>query len=596
MGSCALVPPTFGERGLDKAYILKLVSRINVRRAGCDIDLLLLLRAYLTAELPEELMRVVRDCVLGFRFNFYAQGNDQLTTWTENRQLTFSVAQFISAQTFAGERFTDSRLAEEHLLAAASRIQVWLSDRFRFGFSEWLSPAPMSRCVGALTMLVDHSNNESIRKRSEMVLDLLILDAALHSFEGNLAVACARAEDEYLLRPQNSPMAAVMASAFGTSDVEVDLGKISSVFITRMRYRVPEAIAYIGTHEEERRTEISQGLNVDEVLGELKRHPDYPRTSKLDIARFWWGMQAIVNRRSIKHSMLLARGIKVRGNRILRPIKAFSWLPKFAVTSVQHLMNPFMAGKAIQRGNVTTFATRNYQLSSAQRYRPGEFGGEQHLWHARLRGGVNVFGNHPAAKSKGRKFISRWADNGINPDLAQQGNVLLGIQDLRGRHGFMEGKRKYYTHFHFPFVQFDQARIGPHWVAGRKGNAFIGILGTNNFEQVGGDEFVQRGILTGYVVVLVDEEEFGSLAEFIRHLRSYQIELTDGTLWLSTPFADYSLTWRGAFTFNGRDFDTDYDRYNCGSVATARLPRRIEVAAGAHKLVLDWDRLERFDT
>ena len=56
MGSCALVPPPFGERGLDKAYILKLVSRVNVRRAGCDIDLLLLLRAYLTAELPEELM------------------------------------------------------------------------------------------------------------------------------------------------------------------------------------------------------------------------------------------------------------------------------------------------------------------------------------------------------------------------------------------------------------------------------------------------------------------------------------------------------------------------------------------------------------
>lgn len=585
----------FGAGGLDRRHILELVSGINSRSQGSDESLLLLMRAYLTVDLPEELKQTIRRAILRFRFNFYAQGKDQLSTWTENRQITFRVAQYLAAQTFKEDEFIGSRTGAQIQLDAATQIQVWLSDRFRFGFSEWLSPAPMARCVAALTMLIEHAENRSLQVRATMILDLLLLDAALFSFEGNLASACARASTEDIFKPQGSPIADVLASAFG-GDVAVDPNKLSSIFLTRSRYQVPEVIKYLGSRDEQRRGKISQGLDIREVPKELEKHPDYPREGALDFARFWWGMQAIASSHSIKDSMLLARGVNARGNRILRPLKAFTWLPRFAVASVQKLINPFVAGRAIQRSNVNMFATDDYQLSSIQRYHPGEFGGEQHLWLARLRGGINVFGNHPAARVNGRKNVNPWVDNGINPDIVQHGNVLLALQDLRCRHGFLEGKRKEYTHFHFPFVEFDQAKIGQHWVAGRKGNAFVGIIGSHNFEQISDEEFIQRGLLTGYAVVLADEEEFGSIGAFISHLRSCRLTLNDRSMHLVTPFSSYTLKWRGKFTFDGHEIGSDYDRYIFDAVATERKPRRIEVAAGGHKLVLDWPRCVRKNT
>mgnify|MGYP006947039062 CR=1 FL=1 len=49
-----------------------------------------------------------------------------------------------------------------------------------------------------------------------------------------------------------------------------------------------------------------------------------------------------------------------------------------------------------------TFRTPQYQLSSIQRYHPGEFGDQQHLWHARLHGGVEVYGTHPGTGAETR--------------------------------------------------------------------------------------------------------------------------------------------------------------------------------------------------
>lgn len=581
-------PPSFGENGLDETFVRELIGKVNARTAGADQQLLLLLRALYTAELPEHLRNDARLAILNFRYSLREPGMDAMDRWTESGQLVFATCELLAGQHYPTDIFFgDKKAGLFHRQAAASRLSYWLADRFRFGFSEWLSPGSFARNAAALVMLVDHAKDGRLATRAAIILDLILLDAGLHSFEQTLACPSACGDVEDFIHPENSALVRVLTSAFAGSDEIGDLSAISSIFVTRIKYQVPEAITALGREKITGATFICQGLDTNQVKTALASHPDYPRSSKREITRFWWGMHALASADTISYSLKFIRQLNVLGSPKLHNLHRFRRVPGIIAGRLLKLLNPVYLGAGIQTGNVQTFRTENYLLSSVQRYRPGEFGGREHLWHARLRGGINVFGNHPRPK-RAKSPANTWVGNGINPDIAQQGNIVMVLADLRCRSGFLEGRRADYVHFFFPFVQFDQTRLGSNWVAGRKGNGYLGIVGTHHFEQISEHEIIQRGLFTGYAIIAGDDEEFGSLTEFIDHLRSYQLVLSGQTLRMRTPFADFSLTWKGKFTYGDREIGSDYDRYNCAASRAPRQPRRILVDAAGHKLELDW--------
>lgn len=593
--------PEFGTQGLDQNYIRRLTDFVDARLYLADHRVLLLLKCLMTCEMPEELRQRATRSVLGFRYSLLEPGTDSMSLWTENHQVTVAVAEYLAGQLFIDQTFTnDGRVGLRHKRAAHGRLMLWLSDRFRFGFSEWLSNTYLAFDLAALAMLVDHTDDEVLARRASMVIDLALIDVALHSFRGRFAPSMGRAHAEQVMHPEKSEMAPIIASAFGDVPPELDCDELASLFIVRERYQVPAAIRELAREQPLRLVFSSMGLDDVEVRRELRRHPQFPRLQMLEVVRFWWGMQAITTPATIVETMRAMRALDLREHRTFAPLQRFSRLPERALRPALKALNPITSGAALHRANVQTLSTGNYLLSSVQHYQPGGFGDQQHLWHASLPGGIEVFGNHPGSTQlapEGRSpSPGHWVGNGINPDIAQHYNVLLALYDLRQRRGMFEGRRKELVHIHFPFVLFDQTRLGTNWVAGRRRKSFIGILASHGFEQISETEIVQRGLETGYAVLLGDEEEFSSMSEFLHELKQYQLTLAAGRLSLVSPYVRFDLQWRGEFQVNGSPVRPDYPRYDSPSVQAPRNPDEVVVHGTEHTLRLAWPAGERVES
>lgn len=588
--------PAFGAGPLDAAYVNRLIDYVDGRLDQADHRMLLLLKCLQESNLPPALYARACQAVLGFRYSMLEPGGDSMTLWTESHQLAAATAEYLAGQLFEDEVFrNDGRSGLRHRRAAHARLLQWLSDRFRFGFSEWLSSEYYAQDAAALALLIDYAHDDVLVRRASMVLDLLLTDVALHSFRGEFVPSMGRGSLEAICHPGDSGIAPIWRSAFAAPDQddgEPDYDRLPSLFVTRRRYRVPAAVRETALDQPVRRVLTSEGLDVNEVRDELRIHPEYPRTLGADLVAFWWGQQAITMPGTIVESMRALRALDLDDNRTLAPMRRFRRVPGRLLVPTFRALNPVTQGAALQRANVQTVATANYLLSSAQRYHPGEFGDQQHIWHASLPGGIQVFGTHPGSTQVSREgrpvSPGHWVGNGINPDVAQHHNVLLALYDLRGRRGLLEGPRRELVHIHFPFVPFDQTRLGSTWVAGRRDESYIGILGTDDFEQISETEIVQRGVNMGYAVVLGDDEEYTSFASFLRQLKQYRLELDDRRLTLISPYGRFELVWKGDFRVNGRLVDSWYPHYDSIHLRSPRNPTRLTIDGTTRRLCLDW--------
>lgn len=590
--------PQFGSAGLDAALVRRMIDFVDARLYLADHRALVLLKCLFDSNLPGPLADQAGEALLGFRYSMLEPGADSMALWTENHQVTAATAEYLAGQLFEDRIFSnDGRSGARHKRAAQARLMLWLSDRFRFGFSEWLSNTYLAFDLGALAMLVDHASDEPLVERAAMLIDVALADIALHSFRGQFAPSMGRAHTEPKMHPERSELAPIWASAFGGETPEVDVEKLNSLFVVRRRYEVPAAVHEIAHQLPVRRVLTSQGLDPAEVRDELRRHPQYPRTQGLELMRFWWGQQAITTPETIVESVRAIRALELAQHRTLSPLRRFTRLPDRLLTPTLMALNPITSGAALHRANVQTVTTGNYLLSSVQRYEPGGFGDQQHIWHATLPGGVQVFGTHPGSTQLAHEnrpvSPGSWVGNGINPDVAQHHNVLLAQYDLKPRKGMFEGHRYEMVHIHFPFVLFDQSRLGPTWVAGRRDNAYIGILGSHHFEQISETEIVQRGPHTAYAVVLGDDEEYTSMAGFLRQLKQYRLRLDGHKLSLTSPYGRFELVYKGDFRVNGRVVEASYPRYESLVVNAARNPSRLVFNGTANQLVLDWATGER---
>lgn len=589
--------PRFGSGALEESYVRRLIDFVDARLYLADHRMLLLLKCMFDSRLPADLYDQASEAVLGFRYSLLEPGNDSMVMWTENHQITMAVAEYLAGQQFNDRIFTnDGRSGARHQRAAQARLMIWLADRFRFGFSEWLSGTYYAFDLAALAMLIDHTDDEALANRAAMVADIALTDIALHSFRGRFAPSMGRAFTEQLLQPDSSEISPIWAAAFGEPPA-VDIEALTSLFVTRQRYRVPPAIKELATQQPVRRVLTSQGLDAAEVRDELRHHSFYPRTQGLDLMRFWWGQQAVTTPETIVESARAMRALELRQYRILAPARRFVRLPNSLLVPTLRAVNPITSGSALHRANVQTITTGNYLLSSVQRYQPGGFGDQQHIWHASLPGAIQVFGTHPGSTTLAQEHRptspSQWVGNGINPDAAQHHNVLLVQYDLQQRKGAFEGHRHEMVHIHFPFVLFDQTRLGPNWVAGRRGCAFIGIIGTDQFEQISETEIVQRGLHTGYAVVLGDDEEYTSFTGFLRQLKQYRVRLAGHRFTLASPYGRFELNWRGDFRVNGRVVDSWYPRYDAPGVQVPRNPTEMIISGTGHRLRINWASGER---
>ncbi len=140
----------------------------------------------------------------------------------------------------------------------------------------------------------------------------------------------------------------------------------------------------------------------------------------------------------------------------------------------RHIINT-----AADEVNKVTYRTPDYMLASAQDYKPGEKGYQQHIWQATFGPDAVVFVNHPPVISEeGAHRPNFWAGNYILPRVAQWKDVLFALYNLP------EDDWLGFTHAHFPVYMFDEYEVGANWAFARKGNGYLALCASSGLSLV----------------------------------------------------------------------------------------------------------------
>ena len=120
--------------------------------------------------------------------------------------------------------------------------------------------------------------------------------------------------------------------------------------------------------------------------------------------------------------------------------------------------------------NKVTYKTPDYMLASAQDYRPGEPGYQQHIWQATLSPEAVVFVTHPPCLSEdGSHRPNFWRGNVVLPRVAQWKDLLVAV------HRLADDDWLGFTHAYFPIYAFDEHEMRDGWACARVGDGYLAI-------------------------------------------------------------------------------------------------------------------------
>ncbi|MDP3130423.1 MAG: hypothetical protein Q8N15_03690 [Bacillota bacterium] len=582
---------------IDEAPILDLCDFVDARYDCADFRLICLLKTFIDYHslLANATVLRIESTILSFKYAMDEPGSDGMCFWSENHQLLFAACEYLAGGCFPDRVFdNDKKTGAEHRAKAKSLLMRWMKYRFLYGFNEFHSNTYYEEDVAPLALLADHAEEE-VSVRAKIILDLLFLDMAHHSFQGAFVAASGRC---YETQKRDSRTADVndllhAAFGFGGADYVDDWTRISALFLLCKTYRVPQAIIRIAHDPGPFTVRDSMGLNLSEVKREL------PNAAFDDRGLYLWAMEAFTNIASISLTMAMFEAWNLGENTFLRDLakvnipilKKLGLLP-----ALVRILNPATQGVAIERANTMTYKTPDYQLSVAQEYHPGFFGDQQHLWQATLPHRVNVFSTHPGSPmfdDPARNFSpSYWVGNGKNPHLAADQNVLLIKYDTRGRKGYLERARQAFVHFHFPEDDFSETIHDGTFHAGRVDQSYIAIRSDVVGTLRDGFDLVFPGRVSHFAVVLGSAAEHGSFAAFVAWVR-------DGGFCGSTRRFSvsldrrYELADRNGFFIDGVPVDTDYPRFDTPFVRAPRKPDELIIAAHGERLTLHFDHAVR---
>lgn len=585
------------DKEINEAPIYDLLQFIDARYDCADFRVVSILKViYEYADLISPTTNeAMKKTLLSFKYWIDEPGNDGMCYWSENHQILFATIEYLAGQRFPNEIFSNNQMTgRAHQHKATVRIKRWLQQRYQYGFTEWLSNTYYEEDIAALALLIDYCHDENIVQQATIIMDLLHLDLALHQFRCRFSASSGRGYEAQKKDPAQADVVDIMEHAFGTNeDYKYDYERISAVYVLRNRYEVPEAIRQIASSQQIAEIKQSMGLNLEEIKTEFEDLTDFE-----NVGMYLWLMEAFTNEESIQLTMDMYREWHLSKNNFLKELKPFSFpILRPLLPSLIKTLNPATQGIAIQRANVYTYRHPDYMLSTAQRYHPGTFGDQQHIWQANLPQDISVFSTHPGAPMFGtaeRNFSpSYWVGNGIQPHAVQYQNISFAFYDLSVRKGYLERERQLYTHLYFPAEKFDLLLFEDHLLCGQIENTYIGVISLLTLKQVAPDEFQQKGIKTGYVTILSSKDEYPTLHDFLDYLGNCQLHLLGDTLTFTDGAATFTFDYQGDFLVDGVVQAMEYPRFATPFVYAERKAEQFTIHANNHSLLLDFTQLRR---
>lgn len=575
-----------GEK-VEEDYIRKAIFTIRRNRDCNDFIINGLIRmVYVDKTKPlfaPELKKEIDACLLDFKYWWDDTRRD--TTYrcyhTENHQALYHTAELLAGQLYKDRKFTSGMTGKEHVEHARERLERWMDFRFRFGFSEWLSMYYDAE-VMLLSNLYDYAEDEKIRTRAGMLLDMLMFDMALNNINGMLGATNGRAYVSSLIYGHHQ-MAPLMKLVFGVG-VFLDEYAMGLVTLALSDYRCPDVIVDIATDYS--KPMLNKQRSSIEVEDAVKYGLSYD--NELDTHLFW-GMQEFIHPLSIHMSKQISERYGVW------PYNRSSYerfIERYEEEKEQHgkILNTRTDIFALSEANYQTYRTPDYLISSVQDYRKGAAGYQQHIWQATFDNNALVFTNYPGSKNL-RNSPNYWAGNPSMPRAAQHENVLICIYNARGNNDF--------THAYFPKAAFDEIKEVSGWVFARKGDGYLALYSRNPIRWAENDGVVNELIADGkqniWICEMGSKKQWKSFDRFVKAVSGASIITDNFRVWYESPSkGKMEFGWDDPFVVKGKEMPLRYEyQYNNPYCVKAFNGYTMEIKKGKQSLTLDFEKLKR---
>jgi hypothetical protein len=600
---------------------------INARKDCADFVLHAILRlCYQFADrLEVALLDRARQTVLGFKYwpdeacqrhdRQERDSRDSMCTWTENHQILFASAAYLAGQLFPDEVFPNSgQTGGEKMVIHHPRILRWLDLRFRTGFSEWLSNVYYDEDLTALTNLVDFCQDGEIRQRAAMVLDLLLFDLALNSFQGVLGCSHGRSYEAQKKWAAAEDVADTQKLLFGRGRFSLRDNMSAVCLALSEGYRAPRVLYEIANDLD--RAEMVNRQRHGIRLAEAERWG--LGFDNLEDGMVFLSLEAYTHPRTINFFARMLDTFDWWENVFFAPFKARQRLIKGArrlglLPLVARLFERDITRNTREEVHVYTYRTPDYLLSSAQDYRRGYGGDQQHIWQATLGADAVCFTTHPARREG--PSPNYWTGSGTLPRVAQVENVVLAVYNVDTRPGLYVTNRQRFTHAWLPRDRFDEvieqnggpaaSAGGPAasagWIFARRGDGYLALRSQQPYHwqtepgEDKGREVVAPGKQNIWICELGRRAVDGGFGDFMQRIAGAELSFRRLHVGYHSPSQGWlEFDWRGPLRQDGRDVLLGgYPRYD-NPYARVRFPaKEVVISQDDHWLELDWQTVKR---
>lgn len=316
------------------------------------------------------------------------------------------------------------------------------------------------------------------------------------------------------------------------------------------------------------------------------------RASRLEetaaIMWLFWGMGAL------NEAALPATALATSTTYVLpEAVRAIASVPDHDWTGTQHYRGDYaMERDLLARSYASTVVVRRGpggMVSSAQDYRVGLPGLQEHIWGITLPGSLQVWATNPAAENHGSHTRpSGWVGHRVLPRVRQHDRTVIALHrgDALAEH----------VHLWFPAARFDEWRSDGDWLVGRKADGLVAVATPGGFEPTTtGDEAWQRWVPREAPLLVARHchtGEFAGLTEFASALPDLTWHVADsGVRVAGAPTLE--LAWTGPFLVDGSPVDVAaglpvapaHLANPATTVVNATDP--VQVSWGEHRLEID---------
>lgn len=549
-------------RDVDEQPIRDAIDYVYTNLDCNDFTLGGLLRIlYLYGDSPHISRNLIDDiekAVLWFRYWWDEPGGDRRCYWTENHQIIFHSDELLAGQLFPDTPFDNNgKTGQYHMEHALHYIRRWLDFRVRFGFSEWLSNNYFEEDFLALVNLYDFAEQDDVRHKAGRLIDMLLFEMALHSYRGVMGCTHGRTYPRLIkgARQEDASNTAKLMFGMGMFNSPNMLGTVP--FATSS-YRCPPIIEAIAADlQQPRLFKERHSLNIEDA------HRYGLSYDSLDDGNLFWSIQDYVHPAVIGLAERLhwTYGIRLHEDYQALYTRLYQW----QIDVHGQIVDAEMECHAMTEVHIQTYRTAHYMLSSAQDYRAGKPGYQQHPWQATLGIDAVVFTNHPGSDDE-KARPNFWAGNCILPRVAQYENVLVCIHHVPPNDPFP------FSHAYFPRDAFDEVIERDNWIFGRKDDGYIALYSQypcqwfpDRFDDA--HPIIEARAVSPdniWLVEMGDQSQWGDFATFVEAITDAELKADGMNIRYGSPtVGQVEFAWDEPFKIAGEAIALhDYPRFD----------------------------------